>query len=690
MKWCHPHSYGIDVKNWAAGSNLLSLLPCGFVYDNTKHNEYFVRWIMTVNVQFYINVTFLRFEIRDSGEDCSLSALKIGAFQRGGWRSKWYWSYCGYRPPWSETILSNKAVMTINQNNINYRFNVSFMYYIIEHDDYLGSELYYADIIPTRQQDVYYHIEHMHYIKWIVQLKLGYVAHFSTIQLFNFVGQFDIYDGPTKRYGIFSRKQIIHDTFDADVNTTTAYFTAAIHLMPHRSNKEFSNHQVMQLSFEKKKRDVGTLLTVNSRIPIQNRGKILHAVYSVSGAGGHYPNITFGIRRFDGWNEGGCNMGGFALVQQLSDDDKTLITSGPYCPGGGSNQPLITDEGPDFIILGKKVTLLVIYAFGPEYWVDIDVVVSVSLCEGSFDFPLLCQAELDISDHMLVTMHWDSFQLNCQRVNKYSASYISMRMLKVTGCVITQVMIHQKVISYQMELLSRMDVNFDYSSPVHRNYAGNVTYFSAIYLFLGNTKTGTQHTMVLDSNDTLDIGDVTWLTYAHQVNVPYHESSVTIVMLQVDKQSGVVKEQCELINQSAIQQHAQQLDVEDIRLSSLCATGYYQKARAYVYTIVPSYLTDHRSLSNVYLNVQELKCVDMMNVWSSLTVTVRTTFSQSFHITNSETMEIEVPNVSIVMVLEKQEDCSTMIFQYRVYLMVLHNALMKSLFENIFQVYYDN
>ena len=693
MGWCHPHAYDIDVKKWPTGSNLLPFLPCGLVNAIKKHDDSAVLWTITVNNEFYVNVTFLRFEVRDSGKDCSSSALKIGAYDyaRRGWDSKWYWSYCGYRLPWSETILSNKLIMAINQNNINYRFNVSFIYYIIAHDDYLGSELYYTDNIPARQQDLYYHIEHMHCIKWIVQLHIGYVAHFSTMKLSNFVGQVYIYDGPTQKYSMFSLRQFMRNTFVTDINTTSAYFTTVVKLMPHRSNKDFNRHQVMELSFEKKWRYTGALLSLYSRTPIQSRGNILHAVYSVSGVSGHYPNITFDIRKFDGWNEGGCNMGGYILVQQLFNEDKALFTSGPYCPGGGSNQPLITENGPEFIVLNRKETLLVIYAFGPEYWIDLDVIVSVSLCEGSFDFPLLCQAELDISQTIHSTMNWDHFQLNCNRLNRLNNTYIAMRMLKFSGCLIAQVVIYQKLILYQLEVLNRMHVTVDYRSPVHRNIDGGVIQFSHIYLLFGSTKTRKQSALILTSSKILDLGEVTTLTYRQHFHVPYHESVVTITMLQGENNYDS-EEKCQQINQSVVQHKIHRLyeDVEAMKLSSLCATGYYQKAKTYIYTIIPRYMTHLATLSNTYVNIQELKCGDMMNVSSSLTIALRTAFSQSFHITNNETIEIEVPNVSILMAVEKHDTCSTMIFQYRVHILAVHDGFMKDMLDNNFQVDHIN
>ena len=439
MEWCHPHAHDIDVKLWPAGTNLLAFLPCGYVNNVEKHNEVVVQWHISVNIAFYLNVTFLRFEFQDSGEECSSTNLKIAEHRQGGWRSRWYWSYCGYRRPWSETILSNRAGLEINQKDLKYSFNVSFMYYIINRDNYLGSELYYKENITYGQQGVYYHIENSHYIRWLIKQHICYVTHFSVVKLIHFVGLFDIYDGPSEKYSIFSLEQTTRDTFVADVDATSEYYTTVVTLMPHKSNYNFNGSKVMHLSFdEKKMRETRALL--NSRTRIHNDGRsLLAAVYSISGEVGQYPNVTFNIRKFEGWNEGGCNMGGFAFVQPMTGEERTLVTSGPYCPGGSSNQPFIAEHGPKYIVLSRNETLLVIYAHGSEYIIDLDVMVSVSLCEGMFEFPLLCEAGLTVSHTAQCVIEWNNFQLICIRLHQFNSFPMAVRMLKFTGCIVATV-----------------------------------------------------------------------------------------------------------------------------------------------------------------------------------------------------------------------------------------------------------
>ena len=673
LDWCHPHRNVDDVKRWQFVSNLLPFVPCGLVNAVKEYDPYIVMWLITVNIDFYVKITFLRFELPDSGGDCRLSALKIGAFQNGGWNSRWYWSYCGNRPPWSETIESNKVIITIDQNLLNYRFKVSFMYYITDPSEYLEPDLYYRDDITDGLQELYYEIQHIYSIKWIIKLPICYVTHFSTIKLMNFVGQFNIYDGPKEKYGIFSLTQDMLDSFVANADTMSTYFITVVKLVIYNNNIEFTKGQVMELYFTKKMLYTRTFLILDSKTQVQNNGHILHAAYSISGEDQKYPNVTFDIRSFQGWNEGACNMGGFAFLHQMSDGDGPLITSGPYCLGRGSNQPLITDHGPEYIVLSKSETLLVIYAFGSEYWIDLDVIISISTCEGLFNPPLLCQAQLETRQTRRTTSVWNNFQLDCMSA---IIDYVFMNIAinRLSGCVVAQVVMCQKPVSYHLEIISRVYVNLEYRSPVHHSINSKIIQLSYVGLFWGSIKLGTQQIDLITENTTLDIGEVRSLTYKHKADVPYHESSLNIIMSQKDINYVGGSTQCEIFNQSALLQpphNGKYSDIEEIKLSSFCATGYHQNAKIYGYTIIPSYKTHHGGSSNVYLDVQEVQCSDSVDVSSVLIILMRDIFSQSFQIKGNKTIEIDVPNVSVVMVLQKQNVCSTLIINYRVHVIRL-------------------
>ena len=673
LDWCHPYRNVDDVKLWPFLSNLLPFVPCGLVNAVNKYDQYLVKWLITVNVDFYVKVTFLRFELPDSGGDCSLSVLKIGAFRNGRINSKWYWSYCGDRPPWSETIESYKVIMVINQHLLNYRFKVLFMYYITDPSEYLETDFYYRDDITEGLQEVYYQVQHIYSIKWIIKLPICYVAHFSTIKLINFVGKFHIYDGPKEKYRIFSLSQDMLDTFVVDADTMSAYFITVVRLLISNNNLDFTKVQVMELYYKKKMHHTRTSLNLDSKTQVQNNYHILHDAYSISGQDKQYPNVTFDVRSFQGWNEGGCNMGGFAILHQMSGKDGHLITYGPYCPGRGSNQPLITDLGPEYIVLSKSEALLVIYAFGSEYKIDIDVIISISACEGLFNPPLLCQAQLETRQTKQTTNIWNNFELDCMGAI-IGDVFMHISIVKFSGCVVAQVIMCQKPISYHLEIISRVYVNLEYRSPVHHSISSEIIQLSYISMFWSSIKLGPQEIRLITGSKTIDVGEVQSLTYQHRADVPYHESSLTIIMLQKDLNYIGGSAQCEIFNQSVLPQPlhiGRYLVTEEIKLSSLCATRYYQNAKIYGYSIVPRYKTHHGGLSNVYLDVQEVQCSDSMDVFSALTITMRKIFSQSFQITGNKTIEIEVPNVSIVMAFEKRSVCSTLIVNYRVHMIWL-------------------
>ena len=398
-----------------------------------------------------------------------------------------------------------------------------------------------------------------------------------------------------------------------------------------------------------------------------------------------YPNVTFNIRIFQGWNEGGCNMGGFAFVQQMTDENRTFVTSGPYCPGGSSNQPFITKHGTKYIVLSKNATLLVIYAHGPEYRIDLDVMVSVSLCEGMFDFPLLCVAGLAVTHTAQSLIHWNNLEATCFRMHQLNSFPLVVRLLKVTGCAVAQVIMSWRMFSFQVELLSRMHVNFEYISPIQHN----ISYVSIILIFWRDIESGSQYVKLLNTSKNLDIGDVTSLTYIPETKVPHHDSSLTMIMLQIDRKVGSIAEHCELRNQSTISQSLQTHDEMEyiVQLSTLCFTSYYQKFSTYFFQIVQSGIAHYSSLSNVYFNIQEQNCGDLTPVLSNLTIAIRLEFTQTFHITTNETIEIEIPNVPIIMVVEKYKVCSTIIFQFRVALMTLHELTRTAIIEQRFQVF---
>ena len=687
MKWCHPHKYPTEVKLWPARKNLLHFLPCGLVNKVVKQNEKIVIWEIKVNSNFYVNVTFLRFEIRDNSKDCSSSALKIAAYKNGGWRSRWYWTYCGHRPLWSEIIGSNNVGMAINQNDINFRFNVSFTYCIIDRSEYVEVDLQYIQVGPIFHQQLNYQIKHEFCLKWIINLTIGYVVHFSNIHLRNLIGLFYIYDGPKYNYTIFSLHQTLRDNFVDKVNTTSKYYISVIKFLPQNHKKQIVGIKVVELDFTKQRLVSNTKVHLNRRVRIQHNGHILQSVYPIS-LDTNFTNVTFNIRKFHGWNEGRCNMGGYAIIQELSKDNSVLIRSGPYCPGGGSNQPLITGDGPKYIVLSNWNTYLVIYAFGPEYWIDIDLITSTSLCEGFFDFPIICETIIKISHNknLTILVNWAHFQLTCGRYSRQDITFISVRMPKLRGCVIAQSILYRQQIPYELELFRRMHINIKLHAPLLHGVLDTSTSLGEFALSWRDPNTGYPHSKYFTGHKDLQIGEVSTLIYMQYTRATFH--GISMVMIIKTLTFGDRDNKCERIVGSTAKQTRQLAYKNDIKLASLCASGYYRKATSYFYAIVPTYKTYHNDLSNVYFNIQNTNCGKFTNMSSAVTIIMRRSFTQSLQLTSNATIQIEVPNVSVFLAFDKHESCSMFIFQYRVYFTVFHNSTLASIMKTKdFQVF---
>ena len=72
-------------------------------------------------------------------------------------------------------------------------------------------------------------------------------------------------------------------------------------------------------------------LLLSSSFRVHNDGGIYYKMFSIKTKYMSFPNVSFYVKRFDGWNEGGCTHGGFRFKQFLNDSQLEPQTLGPYC-----------------------------------------------------------------------------------------------------------------------------------------------------------------------------------------------------------------------------------------------------------------------------------------------------------------------------------------------------------------------
>ena len=383
IHWCQASNE--NLKTLHNVEHLIQKLPCGRLHITKRKSGHIFKRLITVGKAFYINITFLRFEILDSGRHCSESSFKMAEYiTPGHWHQRDYWRYCGYKPPWSETIQSNRLRIHLNQVELRNHFNISFMYYVIVHKKFINYTKH--QIYNTKQGIHSFTFTIQGYTKdgtsWLVNFPPSYIVHIQELSICCLDGNFQIFDGPKRLFKIYKLLKNTTDEVLKRLDIYSIHFEVLIELYV---RKPYDNvlHEIMEFTYDREMAPNKRLL-LNSNTTVKSNHKILHSVFLLQGEHMPYPNVSFNVRAFEGWNDGGCNLGGFAVVQHQSNSNKSMI-SGPYCQGGTVNQPLVTKYGLKYLIFSGNRTYLVIYAYGSEYHIDIDVVVSGSKCECLLD-----------------------------------------------------------------------------------------------------------------------------------------------------------------------------------------------------------------------------------------------------------------------------------------------------------------
>ena len=199
---------------------------------------------------------------------------------------------------------------------------------------------------------------------------------------------------------------------------------------------------------------------LGSTSTIANNGSILYVAYSLKMISkGQYPNVSFNIRRFQGWNEGSCKFGGYLIVEA-----KYYLTNGgnyklgPFCSKSFSTEPFVGTHGPKNIIFGKHEIYIILYAFGPMYSLDIDLVVLPSECEGIFELPYSCLHSSRTSQY--VANHDNhNYRVKCSKVILRHELLSSQLIFDiVVKCIIIQGIGYSQLEIEHYEILSTADV----------------------------------------------------------------------------------------------------------------------------------------------------------------------------------------------------------------------------------------
>ena len=479
MVWCHPSIYASTENIHSSYSirNIAAEVPCGRAHVAVPQSELLIRWYVKVIHLFYINITFLRFEVLDSGTHCSASSFKMieYLYTSREWHQRSNWRYCGYRRSWTELVQSNMLFAMINQVELRNHFNISFIYFAIEHNKFIKYENHYIshDIFSLTQTRLHCALEEpgLNYITWVINVHLGFLARLSFLQLNHPLEVLNIYDGPKKLFPLHS---IIESTNITHPYVLSQYFIIFIELKLNQNQLSMINKTIFLLNYT---RDlaIAQKLSLNTSTTIQSRDLLLHQLFLFETSNKQFPNISLEVRQLDGWNEGGCNLGGFAILHNISLHDKdvhVVVTSGPYCPGGSLGQPFISEYGLTSLVL-NNYSYLALFSYGSDYHIDVDILVTASECEGLFDPVLPCPGllEVDQLNYFRTEIQYESYKYSCS----YAANVeiYAIRLLRLRGCLVVQAVHHGHKFEYNLELFHSANVELNLTITTLQKYEGS-------------------------------------------------------------------------------------------------------------------------------------------------------------------------------------------------------------------------
>ena len=417
--WCNlPSSSDIDVNHTLAWS------PCGAVQYVTMQMRNAIQWQIKVNFEFVIDIYFHVFHIDASGKLCLHSALTV----YGNHASP---KFCGKRKPWSELVDNHVATIAALQIDVIKPMQLSFTYSVLDPIDMRQRVLQSkANIIKTtdkpKQSLTYEDISKLLYLQiWLLEAPIGKViaVTFSSLDVFNHLS---IFEG-------FGRHHPANNGVPRSMEAKLInYYVATIYL---HNDMILDSTNFYSLTFWHLNLTTQPLLP--SSIRVHNVGGIYYKILSIKTKPGSFPNVSFHVQRFDGWNEGGCTYGGFLFKQFLNDSQLEPQTLGPYCAGTEPSHPLTGTDGLDYLVFGDSTVDLIIYANGPFYAIDMEVVVSESSCVGVVSPIWLCSFVKN-ETHAKYFVKFLAFSVICDSKVLYGRRKLAMDFVNISKCIVVQ------------------------------------------------------------------------------------------------------------------------------------------------------------------------------------------------------------------------------------------------------------
>ena len=390
IDWCEPPQLeDLDSINRKSIYHFGLWAPCGygmFTIGRMDHTN--VKWVY-VHRNFYIQYIFSTFEVNDSNSTCDHSAVHI-LVPRYTKRVQHSWhkdaTYCGYREPWNRSVETSTSALYIKQINAYSSINITVKY--VAFDKSL-KRLYRPDVSMTQlfltsHQTLSLTQISAHQQLWVMKVGVGSVQRFQLLWISNVVNHLQIFDGLKMLFPLFALNKRDSVSFNETLNCTTQYFQSHIVL---DNDHTTINHTLVNFTYRVVKLDA-IHLHHNTETNLKSSGQITHSVFSLKPFRGKFAELSVKFHKFQGWNSGGCNYGGYAIQQNIDDSILNSTILGPFCSTTSPRHAYTSQHSLPSFVMNNGLAYLIIYGYGSMYTIDIDIKVSPSSCVGIIE-PLL-------------------------------------------------------------------------------------------------------------------------------------------------------------------------------------------------------------------------------------------------------------------------------------------------------------
>ena len=478
IDWCFPALYrrpNYTEQGSITINTMVVNLPCGYLHIHNTPLQSYSESLIQVNHLFFVQLFFLVFNMDDSGPNCEHSACEIQLLKHNQSTSLWLITLrlCGQKKPWNQTLPSNAVLISVDQIYVRNVPNITFMYFLLDINVAYRSILY-SNVVQHQAALKYFH-ESSYQMKqtmifeiqqWVINVNIGSQIQFWSIEIESAMCSLKLFDGPQENELIYQGNATYNDSI---FKLTTMFFQSLIIL---ECDDNFNNDIVGPMTLLYKTVNIKpTLLTIGTTFRITSNGRTIQHVFLLKSNKEVYPNISLGIHKFHGWNDGGCNFGGY-IIKQTGPKNPTF---GPFC--SKDFRRYLKPHGLEYFVIGKHVTQLIIYSYSSLYFVDIEFIVKSSVCEGVLEPIIRLLPHNNVSEQSVVLGYeeLDSAHLS---LTEFTSRNSIIKEYKVTVTKLSKCLTIQSITSYY-NIIIRYEIV--HTIKVFINIVSSTTYLNNQY-----------------------------------------------------------------------------------------------------------------------------------------------------------------------------------------------------------------